>query len=785
MGLAWAGLTGQRGTKVDKQKQGKGASPEGARAELNERMASIVGRLESEAQRRVDRRAPVEDRWLQDLRQYHGIYDDEVIARIKENEGSEVYVNLTASKCDALTARLIDLLFPTDDRNWGIEPTPVPELQSGQDDALAALDEAKEKVEAARAQAEGFKEAGDEEGAQAAQERMRQHEAQESEAQDAADRLAAIMDEARKRGELMEREIEDQLVEGHYQAEARDIIDDGCKIGMGVLKGPVLSHKIHRRWRRIAAPAEGQAEGQAEAEGSNNRPGWELIEVRKNAPGAYRIDPWSFFPDPDRRRPEDMEGFLERHLLNKKQLRELAQSDEMDNDVIRDLLREGAGQGTAPSYLANLHQITGQSNYDMKDMFVVWEYTGPIEPEEIETLNEAFHIESDGEEVDPLQDFQARVWFCNGRVISFAPHPLDSGEPLYSIFTIRADEASPFGFGVPAIMRHPQSILNGATRMMMDNSGLSTGPQIVLNKGQVVPQDGNWTLKPRKVWLRTSTTLAAGQVPFETYDIPSNQQELANIVQIAEAMIDNVTAQPAIAQGEQGTGITKTAQGMALLMQSANVVFRRIVRNFDDDVTTPLIRRFYDWNMQFSEKDEIKGDYSVKARGSGVLLVREMQAQNLMMIADRFGAHPIYGPMLKHVDLLHQIFRAHMIPADSVAKTEREYTQLMAEQQSQVSPADQLAAAQAEAAKMNAEATMADIDARVAIAEMDRETRLAVADRQHETAMMKLAETMNMKADELDALLAKHREDRDSKERIVAVEAALKRETGDSAGGYV
>ena len=36
---------------------------------------------------------------------------------------------------------------------------------------------------------------------------------------------------------------------------------------------------------------------------------------------------------------------------------------------------------------------------------------------------------------------------------------------------------------------------------------------------------------------------------------------------------------------------------MTMLMNNASVVLRRIARTFDDNITTPHIRRYYDWLM--------------------------------------------------------------------------------------------------------------------------------------------------------------------------------------------
>ena len=107
------------------------------------------------------------------------------------------------------------------------------------------------------------------------------------------------------------------------------------------------------------------------------------------------------------------------------------------------------------------------------------------------------------------------------------------------------------------------------------------------------------------------------------------QAELANIIEIALRFIDDETLMPKIAQGEQGSTPTNTVGGLSILMNAANVVFRRIIKNFDDDMTVPNIRRLYDWNMQYSEKAEIKGDSKVRALGISALVELEGQAQKL------------------------------------------------------------------------------------------------------------------------------------------------------------
>lgn len=761
---------------------------------LAQRVEELVGNLEKEAKRRVDLRANVEARWLEDLRQYHGEYTDEEKEAFKSNKGSRVYLNLTRPKTNALMARLWDLLFPTDDRNWGIGPTPVPELTEQAEDALSLADDAKDTFEAKKQQLAEMEAAIEQQEDPQAKEELEQQaqgfakEMEEarnvaSEAKSAADDLHSSLNEAKRRSDLMQEEIDDQLKACSYQAECRDMIADACKIGIGVLKGPVLGDKTKQKW---------EAKAVTDKEG-NERTIHVLTNVKDDAtPSAYRVDPWAFFPDPDAARVEDSEAFFERDLMTKAQFRKFARHPDVNKDVARAILTQGATAGGTPSYLVNLSNITGQKSESPSDLFTVWEYTGPIEPEDLANLAEALDDEStqswldESGDIDPLAEIHAKIWFCQGRVLKFALHPLDSAEAIYSVFNPEEDEHSLFGFGLPYLMRDNQSILNAAQRMMMDNAGLSVGPQIVVNKKLIRPENGQWTMEPRKVWIREDTQEVDPRMrPFETFDIQSNQAELAAIMDMARQGMDETASLPQIAQGEQGAGVTKTAQGMALLMNSANVVFRRIIKNFDDNVTVPMIRRFYHWNMQFSRKDAIKGDYEVDARGSSVLLVREMMAQNLIMIAQMFGDHPVYGKWLKHENLLKQIFKAHMIPADEITKNSREYEADLEKESQQADPAAQMAQAELELKKAELELKKGEIEAKREIANMDNDTKRYVADRTFDVTMERIAESMNTSRAALDAKLEDSALNREAKERSLAVEVAEKQRTGEGAGGAI
>lgn len=746
-----------------------------ARADLAIRLGGIVGRLQALAQKRIGERQPLEERWLEDLMQYHGRYDHDTQKKLLEAKKSQLYINLTQNKTNAMSARLMDLLFPTDDKNWGIQPTPVPTLTKAAEQAERVAASMAEKLQEQQ------------QALPAGQQPDVQMQAQQKLADEAklkAESLQKVIEEGRRRCDLMSAEIDDQLKESNYHAVKRDQIEDACKLGTGVTKGPVTGDKVRKGWQkeRIAAT---NPDGSQQI-GADGKP--VMVEGQKHVlqmsngdqPSMRHVDIWSFFPDMDVSKIEDGEGNLERHLMNQKKLKCLARLPGFDKEAIKRLLKSKPRQ-SAPSYMAQLRNITGDKTHVANDLYHVWEYSGPLSMEDMHDLALAVGDDAtvrDLTDVDPLVELNAIVWFCDGELLKFSIYPYDSGECMYSVFNLVKDESSIFGYGVPWIMRDPQKSLNAAWRAMMDNGGLAAGPQLVIAQSLIKPADGDWTMAPRKVWL-ASEGLPKEHRAFETFDIPMHQVELANIITLSKQFIDDMTAMPQIAQGEQGT-TTKTFQGMALLMNSANVVFRRIVKNFDDDVTVPDIRRLYDWNMQFNPKEEIKGDYEVDARGSSVLLVREMQAQTLMAVATQLGGHPVYGPMLRNREVLRKLFQALMIPAADVVLTDNEIDALMAAAAANDAAA-KAAQEQLELKNRELDIRESEIEKDVSIANMDNEAKRDIAYINRETALIEMANKMNMSLDQLETKLQINRDNIASKERTFAAEAALERRNAQEA----
>jgi hypothetical protein len=311
---------------------------------------------------------------------------------------------------------------------------------------------------------------------------------------------------------------------------------------------------------------------------------------------------------------------------------------------------------------------------------------------------------------DALNEVDGVVLFIGNIVIKADLNPLETQEFNYSTFIYERDDSSIFGYGVPNLINNPQRMVNGAIRTMLENAGLSSGPQIVVNREVIEPADGNWTLSARKIWFMKGFNTRLRDV-FDAFEINSHQPELMGLFQLGQQLADDVTALPMLAQGEKGDA-PDTATGMSMLMNSANTVLKRAVKQFDDNVTSPMIQRFYDWNMQNSDKADIKGDFTIEPRGSSALLVKETQTAGLLKTME-FAANPIWTPLTKLTGLYRKAIESQRLNPDEIVKDDEEIekdAQRQAESQQQQMQAA-IEELQAKIMKLRAEATAKNIDA--------------------------------------------------------------------------
>jgi hypothetical protein len=647
---------------------------------------------------------------------------------------STVYIGLTRQKTNAAEARIADILIPTDDRNWGIKPTPDPTISELVRDKQIAVDPASGQA------------VTDQEGNPVPMKMV----------------ARAIMRDAAEKAKAMQLEIEDQLTECDYLGELRKVIHDSAKLGTGVLKGPIAMNRTRKAWKEIVDPANG---GSVQA----------MIIVEEEGPASFHLDPRNVFPDPGcGTNVQNGKGVYEREELTSRRVRDLAKQPGYLSDQLRKVLEEGPKRSRA------LQEIRDDEQRDIaEDLYERWEYTGEVDYEDLAAAGIKLP------ERDVLQAISATVVMINDTVVKAFLNPLEDGSLPYDFFVWEKSGNTVWGYGVPYLMRSQQRVLNAAWRQMMDNSGVTSGPQIVVKPSVIQPADKQWQLSSRKIWYATDD-LDDVRKAFASFEFNSHQAELANIIEMAMGLADAETGVPTLMQGEKGTA-PDTVGGMQMLMTSANVVLKRLVKQFDDMVTKPHIRRYYDWNMLYNEDSSIKGDFSVDARGSSTLVVRDIQNQAFLQLLAA-GANPIYGKYLDSKKLFERALQAQHIDPSEVFKTDEQIEQIeeaerQAAQQGQTEDPRIAAAkirAQTDLQRVQAqnEGDMVELNTRLQIAQQQITARREERAQMIELEMLKMANAQNLSLEQIKAKLGDTAIKERSKQSLFAAERRLKMQMG-------
>lgn len=574
----------------------------------------------SEAARKV-----IEDGWIAALKQYRGIYSPEILSKIVPNR-SRAFVRVTRTKVKTVDSRLCDLLFPANgSKNWGITPTPIPQLSPQKKEAITKLYE------------------------------------QESGEKITPTKLESLMlDSATKQSEKMAKVIEDQLSELKYREIMRDVIHSGDVYGTGILKGPLVSVTENKQYYK-------RVDGSGKEE-------WLLKDYDKIIPFCEHVRVWDIYPDMEATSFEDARYIVQRHKMSKQSLNALARREDFSGDVIKSYLKDNP-EG---DYEKRAFEITLQDISDIYTMshadssksrkYEVFEFWGYVDTH---TLQEwGFTIPEDKQ---GWLEIPCNVWVLGDKVIKCAMHPLEGVKWPYFAYYFDKDETSIFGEGIPSIMSTMQDMINSGFRAMLDNAAISAGPQIEVNL-DLLSEDEQYTeVHPFKVWTRTGTGPDAQNPAIRHIPIQSYTPEFIKMLELFGMYSDEITTIPRYMWGDTSgpQGALRTSSGLSMMMGSANMSIKDQVKNFDDGITTPFIKAMYHWNMQFNEDDDIKGDYAILARGSASLIQKEMYTQYLIQFLN-IASNPAIGSMVRVTELVRAIADAFDIKSDTFILSDQE-----------------------------------------------------------------------------------------------------------------
>ena len=529
---------------------------------------------------------PIEQKMLRALRQRNGEYEADKLKQIRAQGGSEIYMMITEVKCRAAESWLRDILLDNGSPPWDLQATPIPELSPAQ--AKEVQNEFAQKV----------LKMIEEVGQAPTPEQM--SELKEMVSQDYRFR---ILREAQARADRMKTKIQDQFAQGGWEQSFNDFITDLVTYPAAFIKGPIVRRQRTLGWKTTPT-------------------GQTIVEpIERLGPEYERVDPFRIYPEPGITNIND--GYLfEHHKLTRMALSDLIGVPGYDEDAIRKLLEIGNSQSWVNEDVEFQKAEEERKYYThMRPTteFDALEFWGKVSGKMLREWGM-----SEDEVPDEAREYDANVWMVGNYVIKAVLNYDPLGEKPYAKTSFIKSPGAFWGKGIPETIEDLQSVCNAAARALVNNMGISSGPQVEVNVERLPPNEDITTLVPWKIWQTINDPVGSSAPAIRFTQPDSRASELMAVYEKFSRLADDHSGIPAYVYGDlnvQGAG--RTSSGLSMLMGAAGKGIRQVVMHIDTDIVKPIVMRQFVYNMRYDEDESIKGDVEVIAKGAINLAVKE------------------------------------------------------------------------------------------------------------------------------------------------------------------
>ena len=650
-------------------------------------------------------RQTLEQQWLVNLRQYRGVYDQEVLDRIPKDK-SKAYPRDTRTKVRGHVAKMMEMMFPAQDRNWDLENSPYPSLPTEVlNEVLDTLAE-----EAAAEAAQQQQQAGAPQGV--AQLPMAQNQQVPPLTDEAIEE--AINKEADQRRMRMRKRIEDQLFDPDvdWPTICRRVVRSGAIYGIGVVQSPIVRDQAERTW------ALNQKTGKYEAQ---------TVKEPRPYPAFSKI--WDIYPDLSAESWGQQEGLFERLVFSRSTLKDLGKRDGFKTERINNYLRDHqTGNYTVRSFetsLSAMNSTTMDEQNKSERRYEVFRWIGFCSGSDLQKAGVPI------KESEVYESILSDVWLLDDVIIfadkaAFGEKPAD----VYHAYIYAEDEeAGLTGIGMPQELRDRQMSICSGTRALYDNMAATAGPMYEVAIDLLKRPSQAATLNAFTVIEREGDGPDLQYPAVRPVQTDSHVAEISNILQGEREQFDAESNLPSWMFGntEPLGEAFRTSSNMSQMQGGGNMVTKDQVRNFDIFVSS-TIRSILNWNMEFSPHEGDKGDYQIKARGADSLVAKEVRGAALDQFVSTLD--PRDKALLKRLPTLVERLKSRDLPTD-LAVSPEEAEKIMARMDQA-----EAAAAQVEQGLTSAKTEKFAADAQAATVAAERSKEMFEVDVTHAIAQI-------------------------------------------------
>lgn len=532
----------------------------------------------------------IESEMVEALRQREGEYSPDKLSAIREHGGSEIYMMLTNAKCRAAEAWVRDVIFQPGERPFSSGPTPVPTPPPGIADGIAKM----VMQEAEQAIMQGLY--------------VSPQEVYERGRQVAEEVRRRVEEDAKHAAKLMEDEIDDAFVQGEFYDALDGMIPDLVALHAGFIKGPVIRRKAKLVWEQNEV-------GRTVARASD-----EITSI------YYSPSPFDVYPSADSRGPND--GYiLERIPTRRGALHGMIGVPGYKEGAIRKALIEYQHGFMIDTPIEQTRRELEKShNWQLSPdkTLDVLEFWGSVPG----SLLIQWGMD-DARVTDPQAEYEACVWLVGRHCVRAVlnEHPLKHRP--YSMASYDRINGAFWGRGLPRLIRDLQDMCNSAARSLNNNMAFSSGPIGEVEMDRLAAGEDPTNIYPMRM-LQTKSSATTPAPAVRWHNIPSNAQELMAVYQFFSQIADIYSGVQSFEHGNNPrTGAAGTASGLSMLLNASSRLVKRVIAGVDKAITA-CVDRQHALIMLYSEKEYLKRDVEIEARGASSLLVKEQQQVRLI-----------------------------------------------------------------------------------------------------------------------------------------------------------
>ena len=555
-----------------------------SQTELTIKVDNIASYIQEQWDKAKTAKINIEQEMIRNRDQRLGKYSNNKLSAIKNYipGGSETFVPMTSIKCKAAQAAINEVLSPNFGNSWGLNPTPIPELDP------------KEEAEITQ---------------QLLAKAMMNAQAINGDPQIIIPQMMAIakeeIDNALKTHtegliEHVTSMIEDKFVQGNYSNAINEFVYDLVTYPLGCIKTSTIMKHSYKR--------ELQPDG---------------TYISKVSPIAtdywQRISPFDIYPAPDSTGVNDGD-LIYKNSITAKDLNALIRVEGFNEKEIRAVLKEyregGLVQLTAINSV-DAEQIKSISTHtsNLSHKIDVIEFYGNVQGK---LLIEWGLTTIDGNPIDEDLEYDICAYLIGNHVIKAYLNEDPLGEKPFVTCSWENIPGSFYGRGLPETMADLQASLNGTQRNIENNIAYSSLPITEVNIDRLDKNEPTLNqLLPNSV-IQSTDDMNTNTAAIRYYQPETRTNELQNAYMLWLRMIDETCGIPSFAHGNTDVGGSNTASALAMFTNASNKIIKSVIKGIDDKIIAPLVQKAY-FSIVAEDTSNLIPDMQIVAKGSNIL----------------------------------------------------------------------------------------------------------------------------------------------------------------------